>query len=386
MDEKQENTEKGQKDIDNIGALLNIDESLENQTEESGSTSSSLSFEAFKETGQVEKTPEPPPIVEGSGVNPSNTFLDKELGVPLLLILISAVFGTYALINYTNEKQENIAVEEIFIPNPFDKIVLEAKTAIVLDLTDNSILYEKNASTTMPLASVTKLMSAYTALENAPEESVVVINREDIALEGDQGLLADEVWRMNDLIDFSLVTSSNDGISAIAGAVGKLSQNSEIHELNKRHFVELMNKTATNLGLLSMRFHNETGLDEKNGPAGGYGSAYDVAKLIGFISKKFPNAVTRTRDKEFVIESINGVAHKGKNTNLSAAAIPSLLVSKTGFTDMAGGNLAIIYDSSLNHPVTIVVLGSSLDGRFEDIEKLIDTTGEYIKNKKRLAN
>jgi D-alanyl-D-alanine carboxypeptidase len=53
-----------------------------------------------------------------------------------------------------------------------------------------------------------------------------------------------------------------------------------------------------------------------------------------------------------------------------------LVGGKTGLTDLAGGNLAVIFDIAPNHPVAAVVLGSSEKSRFDDIEKLVDKTLE----------
>ena len=61
-------------------------------------------------------------------------------------------------------------------------------------------------------------------------------------------------------------------------------------------------------------------------------------------------------------------------------AIPGLLGGKTGYTNLAGGNLAVIYDAGLNHPIVVVVLGSTLEGRFGDVETLVDATYGYIEN------
>ena len=48
------------------------------------------------------------------------------------------------------------------------------------------------------------------------------------------------------------------------------------------------------------------------------------------------------------------------------SAISRLLLSKTGYTDLAGGNLALVFDAGIRHPVAVVVLGSSKEARFTD--------------------
>ena len=71
---------------------------------------------------------------------------------------------------------------------------------------------------------------------------------------------------------------------------------------------------------------------------------------------------------------VHGFTHNVENTNTSAAAIPGLIGSKTGFTDLAGGNLAVVFDVGLSRPVIAVVLGSTKETRFTDIEQLVNAT------------
>jgi D-alanyl-D-alanine carboxypeptidase len=54
------------------------------------------------------------------------------------------------------------------------------------------------------------------------------------------------------------------------------------------------------------------------------------------------------------------------------------LASKTGYTDLAGGCLVVAFNAGINHPIIIVVLGSSPDGRFSDVLNLASTTLAYI--------
>jgi D-alanyl-D-alanine carboxypeptidase len=72
--------------------------------------------------------------------------------------------------------------------------------------------------------------------------------------------------------------------------------------------------------------------------------------------------------------SEQGIPHTFANTNQDVEHIPNLLLSKTGFTDLAGGNLVVVYDAGINHPVAIVVLGSTEEGRFTDVKTLLNAT------------
>ena len=67
-----------------------------------------------------------------------------------------------------------------------------------------------------------------------------------------------------------------------------------------------------------------------------------------------------------------------RNTNQETGKFPLLIASKTGYTDLAGGNLALAFDAGFNRPIIIVVLGSSYEGRFADAEKLVWATLAYL--------
>ena len=57
-----------------------------------------------------------------------------------------------------------------------------------------------------------------------------------------------------------------------------------------------------------------------------------------------------------------------------------LIASKTGYTDLAGGNLVIAFDAGFNHPIIVSVLGSTIDGRFTDAEALVWAALAYLQN------
>ncbi len=139
-----------------------------------------------------------------------------------------------------------------------------------------------------------------------------------------------------------------------------------------------MNRDAETLGLTKTTFFNESGLDENMTRAGAYGSARDMATLFAYMIEHHPDLLEATRYQSFTIPSDTASTHMAVNTNSIVAQIPGLIGSKTGFTDLAGGNLVIAYDASLNHPIIITVLGSTYDGRFTDTQALITATNAYL--------
>lgn len=252
----------------------------------------------------------------------------------------------------------------------FANISITAESAIVIDISTGQILYEKSADKKLPLASITKLMTALLAHEISEDGLVVPIDNDALSQSGDGGLEEGDRFTLSKLIGFVLPTSSNDGAYALAASAGRALDTDSPAEA----FVEAMNIRAKELGLTSTSFRNPTGLDLTEDEAGAYGSARDVAKLLEYIVKNEPSLLEETTKSKAVYNDINGGSHSANNTNPVVNAIPGLIGSKTGYTTLSGGNLAIAWNVGADHPVVAVVLASTHSGRFTDVLRLVDAT------------
>jgi D-alanyl-D-alanine carboxypeptidase len=142
-----------------------------------------------------------------------------------------------------------------------------------------------------------------------------------------------------------------------------------------------MNESARELGLTHTSFSNPTGLDVnvEAQEAGAYGSAHDVALLAADFLKKYPEFFNATVVPKTTL-TVSGKAVEAVPTALPILDIPGLIGAKTGYTDLAGGNLVAAFDIDIAHPVIAVVLGSSYEGRFADIRTLIEATRAALKD------
>lgn len=250
-------------------------------------------------------------------------------------------------------------------PDAYANINIHAKAAIVYDLTDNSILFERNAETQLPLASLTKLITLNAAVKALSPDSVVTISPTAIAQEGDYGLKVNERFAFADLARFTLVASSNDGAEAIAEAASN-QQSIAI--------TTLLSNAVAAAGLSQTYALNGTGLDVNTTLSGGYGTAHDVVILASKLLATAPSIASATIEPSITVKSLDNASHTQLNTNQDVPHLPRLLFSKTGYTDLAGGNLVIIYDAGLNHPIAIAVLGSTQSARFTDVDTLVAAT------------
>jgi D-alanyl-D-alanine carboxypeptidase (penicillin-binding protein 5/6) len=282
------------------------------------------------------------------------------------------------------------AEEETSTKPVFGDVMIEAKSAYVYDALTGEVLFEKHSDLQLPLASLTKVMTALTASNLLTDKDTVRITGDDLREEGDSGLVASEEWTVRNLIDFSLIVSSNDGARALASVAGAfLDRASSTTPASSAPpaplssasstdaFVKEMNATAHRLGLRESYFLNSSGLDVSATLAGGYGSAKDMTLLVDHILKTKPHLLEATSFHSLNIASTAG-NHAAVNTNKAIDMIPNVIASKTGFTDLAGGNLVVAFDAGIAHPVIIAVLGSSFDGRFQDMAQLVGYTVEYL--------
>lgn len=243
------------------------------------------------------------------------------------------------------------------------KVNIAAQTAIVIDVQTGRVLYEKNPNLISAPASLTKLLTALVANKYLSADTNVIISQQALAQTGDSGLVSGESWPLDHLISFTLVNSSNDGAAAIAEALET--------EMGQS-FVGLMNSEAATLGMASSIFANPTGLDFDSQGDGSFSrtTAKDIATMMAYIFKNNPGLLQPTTRMSYQTKSDTSW-HSALNTNHLVTRWPGVLGSKTGYTDMAGGNLAVIFDAGLNQPVVAVVLGSTVDGRFSDMETLM---------------
>ncbi len=316
----------------------------------------------------------------------SSVPVPQELGVALGLLLI--IFGT-AYLSLPEKDVEQPATTDYYIEEEitpekatrparldiFDDVAVRAHSAFVWDVKNQKPLFSKNPDDIRPLASVTKLMTALVAYELMSPEDRVSITNYAIKTEGDSGLLEGETFTMEDLADLTLVSSSNDGATALgATAAEGITDGYHPNEV----FVKAMNIKAQELGLTKTTFRNSTGLDMSETEPGAEGTAREMTLLMEHIILNNPDSVALTAYDEARIRSLEGDDHTSKNTNRSVNEIDGLIASKTGYTVLAGGNLVIAFNAGLDRPIIVSVLGSSYNERFSDTLTLVEKTKEYI--------
>lgn len=245
------------------------------------------------------------------------------------------------------------------IQNIFSSVPIEAQALSIYDDTLGEKIYSKNDDLQMPLASLAKIMTVAIALNNYKKDDVVLVTPTAFKQEGDYGFYINEKFKVEDLAEITLIVSANDGAYALARG--------------EDAFLDQMNEKARKIGAEKTLFFNFTGLDLNENLAGAYATAFDVNTMALYAMKRHEEIFKTSTIPLIKIKSLTGFNHDIKNTNIILDKIPNILFSKTGYTPLAGGNLTIIYKNKNGHDIAITLLGSTYEGRFSDMEKIIET-------------
>lgn len=297
------------------------------------------------------------------------------------IIVVGIGLGLFIFLGRTIQAPSSSINQQSLLTPPkpsriFPTVETEARAYIVYDMVTGEKIIGKNEDISLPLASLSKIMTAYAVLSYIPSNTLIRISPESFGEYGNTGLVGNDVWYIGDLARYLLTNSSNDGARALCIAFSTLIYKTKPGDISP--CIYALNFKEKELGLHHTTFINSTGLDVDDSLPSNVGSAYDTARLFDHVYKTYPDLFSTTILESATFRSATGHTYEAKNTNEILSQIPNLKASKTGFTDSAGGNLAIIFEPILGHPVTIVVLGSSQKGRFNDMLTLVNATQKYF--------
>lgn len=234
-----------------------------------------------------------------------------------------------------------------------------AAAALVYDARSSRLLYAKNTSAQLPVASLTKILTAATVLDLLNLDDVATIEKTAIKVDEEkQDLYLGERITVRNLLSYMLIPSSNDAAYALA----------DYAKTQGIDLVVAMNKKAAELGMGDSNFLDPAGLNDE-----AYSTAYDMSVLVGKVisRKEIWSALTQS---EITITSADGaIVHRLKNTNQLLSTVPNVKGGKTGYTEKALGCMILLVDVPGRQDTLVsIVLGSS--DRFGDTKKLIDWT------------
>jgi D-alanyl-D-alanine endopeptidase (penicillin-binding protein 7) len=225
-----------------------------------------------------------------------------------------------------------------------DPLALQSNVALVMDQNTSEVLFEKNANVALPIASLTKLMTALVVVEARQDmEEILEVTPDDIDREKNSGSrlrIGAQLTRAN-MLHIALMSSENRAASALG-----------------RHypgglpaFVAAMNAKAKALGMHGTRFVDSTGLSSSN-----VASANDLAKLV-FAAYQHPIIRTYSTDPKYAVDTGANLVHYVNSNRLVMDDDWDIGLQKTGYISEAGRCL-VMQARIDNRPVVMIFLDS----------------------------
>lgn len=244
-------------------------------------------------------------------------------------------------------------------------IEIPAKGALVFETSQKEILFRKNnINAPRPIASLTKMMTALAAVENAKLDDIFVVSKKAVATTGEMGnLKVGERISLRALLYTLLMESSNDAAETIAENTFPTYDGAASRE----KFIAVMNLKAKTLGLKNTKFADPSGLDPAN-----QSSAWDLTQIMqAMLKHDILGQIMQTR--EIDITNAAGENHHFTNSNKLLGRLPDIVGGKTGYTEEAGNCMILVVKSPLKDGFIISVVMDAQD-RFAETESLIKWT------------
>ncbi len=261
----------------------------------------------------------------------------------------------------------------LIMPN-VEALELNSKYAVLYNLEEDTILYEKQKNKKTSIASLTKIMTTLVAIENIDDYNKEVIIKKEMfeSLEGTgayvMGLTDGMRVTYDDLVHGMFLTSGADATVAIAIKVAG----------SEEAFVKLMNKKAKDIGLKSTSFTNPVGLDDEMH----YSTVNEVAIILkeALKNKKFKEVFT-TKSYTFENEPLTITNSLHKQAKKLGVDDSYIIGSKTGYTGNAGHALASISIDKKNN-IKYLLVTTNAESNPAYLEDATKTYKYYFDNYK----
>ena len=257
------------------------------------------------------------------------------------------------------QTQAEPAAQTLTVTPP--QLTLPCRAAILIDQTSGTVLYEMNADQTMPIASITKVMTLLLTFEavhagRLTMDTAVPVSEHAYHMGGSQiWLEPGEQFTLDEMLKAICVSSANDAAVAVAELVGG----------SEPAFVQQMNARAAELGMEHTTFRNACGLDTE----GHLSTARDVAIMSRTILTTCPEVLHYTG---IWTDTLRGGATQLVNTNKLLHRYNGITGLKTGTTGGAGVCISASAARDGLRLVAVILGAPSSKDRFEAAAALLD--------------
>ncbi|MDA2935892.1 serine hydrolase [Patescibacteria group bacterium AH-259-L05] len=258
---------------------------------------------------------------------------------------------------------------------------LTAQSALVVDLESDIELFSKNSHAVLPIASITKLMTALVFLENKTKlwDDIITVEQNDLIIQKESpytGRLEEKIQStlepagldievgdrlaVHDIFYGGLIKSANNAIKILTRLT---------YVDDGKTFVDLMNEKAHEFEMNNTHFVEPTGLSPKN-----YSTAQDLVKLIKEAMKR--DEIKQAMSNKIYDVTIVGVDGKKRyqrvySTNKLLGSFVNLVGAKTGYLDESGYCFTGLSEYN-NRKLAVIILGAASDyDRFQEVKSLL---------------
>ncbi len=227
-------------------------------------------------------------------------------------------------------------------------IYSNASSYIAINSDTGSVIMQKDPEQKLPIASLTKLMSAVIALDLAkPDELITIPPQATNITPTIIGVIPGQKMSIGELLHAMLMTSANDAAEVVKDGID--------YKYKEKVFVRAMNEKAQFLGLKDTHFANPQGFDNTNN----YSTAYDLAELTHYALTHYPLiAQIVSQDYLFLPENQNHKQFDLYNWNGLLDVYPGVYGVKIGNTSSAGYTM-IVGSKREGNDILVVLLGTS---------------------------
>jgi D-alanyl-D-alanine carboxypeptidase (penicillin-binding protein 5/6) len=231
--------------------------------------------------------------------------------------------------------------------HPQPDLPIHGQAVYLVDLDTRMVMWERDPETTRAPASLTKLITAMVAVDDAGSlDRVVQVTPEATqVIPSVMGLSAGERLTVRQLLDGLFLDSGNDAAEALAQGI-----------VPRDRFIRQMNEKAKSIGLTGSHFVNPSGLD-----APGHGmTAHDLVHTAAYLDRYYPQLAAIAATKDIAIPATaDHKAFQAHNLNGLLFSYPGATGLKTGLTDNAGGCMLATATRDGRHLI-VVVLNATL--------------------------
>jgi len=220
---------------------------------------------------------------------------------------------------------------------------IRGQAIYLVDLDARQVLWQRDPDTSRAPASLTKLITAMVAVDDAGslDHLVAVSSEATHVIPSLMGVTAGEQLTVRELLYGLFLDSGNDAAEALASGV-----------VPRDRFIRQMNQKARTIGLTASHFVNPSGLD-----APGHGmSAHDLAHAAAYLDTYYPDVAAVAATKSIAIAAT--ATHKAfypQNLNRLIGTYPGATGLKTGLTDNAGGCMLATATRDGRHLIAVVL-------------------------------